>query len=128
MNNWKVTFDAPVELKKDNNWVTDLEKQYPELSEEFKRIQKEQYELFAKKMLSYGPGNIALGSLLETEQDRNVSITGIFIRCWDKLNRLKNLLINKQANTLTDESVEDTWKDLSIYAIIAQIVKNQKWK
>jgi hypothetical protein len=128
MNNWKVTFDAPVKLKENNNWVEDMEKQYPELSTEFKRIQKEQYELFARKMLSYGSGNIALGSTLETEQDRNISITGIFIRCWDKMNRLKNLLLNNQANTLTDESVEDTWKDLSVYGIIAQIVKNQKWK
>jgi len=110
------------------DWVNQFEKEYPTLAEEFKRIQKEQYELFAKKNMSYGLGNIALGTQLDTEEEKQASTTGIFIRCWDKMNRLKNLVLLKQANPLSDESIEDTWKDLSVYGIIAQIVKNGKWK
>ena len=109
-------------------WVKQFETEYPTLAEELKRIQNEQYELFAKKNISYGLGNIALGSQLDTEEEKQASTTGIFIRCWDKMNRLKNLVLLKQANPINDESVEDTWKDLSVYGIIAQIVKNDKWK
>jgi hypothetical protein len=110
------------------DWTKQFETEYPILAEEFKRIQKEQYELFAKKNMSYGLGNIALGTQLDTEEEKQASTSGIFIRCWDKMNRLKNLVLLKQANPINDESVEDTWKDLSVYGIIAQIVKNGKWK
>ena len=41
--------------------IQDFEKIYPELSEEFQAIQKEQYELFAAKMMDYGLSNISLG-------------------------------------------------------------------
>ena len=49
--------------------VNDFEKKYPELSKEFKQIQKEQYDLFAGKMLDYGLGNIALGSTLTEDEE-----------------------------------------------------------
>ena len=38
-----------------------FEKEYPELSKEFKQIQKEMYEMFAAKHMDYGLNNIALG-------------------------------------------------------------------
>jgi hypothetical protein len=34
--------------------VVDFEQKYPELAYEFQQIQKEQYELFASKMMDYG--------------------------------------------------------------------------
>ena len=49
--------------------IIEFEETYPELAKEFKQIQKEQYDLFAGKMLDYGLGNIALGSTLEEEED-----------------------------------------------------------
>ena len=46
----------------------------------------------------------------------------------DKIQRLKQLvLLNEEAKVKT-ESVKDTFQDLSIYGIIAQIVKNNKWR
>lgn len=108
--------------------IEEFEKEYPELSKEFKKIQKEQYELFARKHMSYGLGNISMGTNLETEDEKHLSITSIFIRCFDKVNRLKNLVALKKNNTVEDESILDTWKDLSVYGIIAQIVLNNKWK
>ena len=36
-----------------------FENEYPELSEEFKRITEEMYEMFARKHMDYGLNNIA---------------------------------------------------------------------
>ena len=105
-----------------------FESTYPELSNEFKRIQNEQYELFAGKMLDYGLHNIALGSTLEKEEDINLSITGIWLRCNDKINRLKNMLIRKGKNYVKGEAMIDSFVDISNYGIIAQLVMRGKWK
>jgi hypothetical protein len=44
----------------------------------------------------------------------------------DKINRLKQLvLLNK--SDLVNESITDTYQDLSIYNIIAQLVQNKNW-
>jgi hypothetical protein len=108
--------------------VLEFEKEYPILAEGFKEIQKEQYELFARKMLSYGLGNIAMGSNLETEEDVNLSLTAIWIRSMDKMQRLKQLVLLKKNNPLDNEPVEDAYTDLSNYSIIAMLVKAGKWK
>ena len=51
---------------------------------------------------------------------------GIWFRMNDKIQRLKQLvIIGTQDNV--GEAVDDTYQDLSVYAIIAQIVKNGKW-
>jgi hypothetical protein len=108
--------------------VTDFEKTYPELAYEFQQIQKEQYELFASKMMDYGLQNIALGSTLEKEEDINLSITGIWLRCNDKINRLKNMLQRNGKNYVKGEAMIDSFIDISNYGIIAQLVMRGKWK
>jgi len=106
----------------------EFEAEYPELAEGFKAIQKEQYELFARKMLSYGLGNIAMGSNLQTKEDVNLSLTAIWIRSMDKMQRLKQLVLLNKTNSLDNEPVEDAYIDLSNYSIIALLVKAGKWK
>ena len=108
--------------------VGDFEKIYPELAKEFKQIQKEQYDLFAGKMLDYGLGNIALGSTLTEDEDVQWSLTGIWLRCNDKINRLKNMLNRKGKNYVNDEPMIDSFIDISNYGIIAQLVMRGKWK
>jgi transposase len=108
--------------------VTDFEKTYPELAYEFQQVQKEQYELFASKMMDYGLQNIALGSTLEKEEDINLSITGIWLRCNDKINRLKNMLQRNKKNYVKGEAMIDSFIDISNYGIIAQLVMRGKWK
>ena len=108
--------------------VTDFEKTYPELAYEFQQVQKEQYELFASKMMDYGLQNIALGSTLEKEEDINLSITGIWLRCNDKINRLKNMLQRNGMNYVKGEAMIDSFIDISNYGIIAQLVMRGKWK
>ena len=101
---------------------------HPELAAEFAVIQKEQYELFAAKMMDYGLGNIALGSTLEDQDDINLSITGIWLRCNDKINRLKNILKRGGKNYVAGEAAIDSFIDISNYGIIAQLVMRGKWK
>ena len=108
--------------------ITDFEKTYPTLAEAFKETQKEQYELFAQKMMDYGLSNIALGSSLEESEDINLSLTGIWLRCNDKINRLKNMLKRKGRNYVQDEPMIDSFIDISNYGIIAQLVMKGKWK
>ena len=86
------------------------------------------YELFCKKQKNYGPGNISVGSNLETNDDVKLSLTGLWFRMNDKIQRLKQLVLLKKEAKVTTESVKDTFQDLSIYGIIAQIVSNGNWK
>ena len=44
----------------------------------------------------------------------------------DKINRLKQMIIFNQKDNV-GESLTDTFQDLSVYGIIAQIVQNKKW-
>lgn len=111
---------------KNSSLVEQIEKEYPEMTSEFKRIMFEQYELFCMKQSNYGPTNISVGTTLQTDDDKKLSLTGIWFRINDKVQRLKQLVIfNKEDNV--GESIEDTFQDLSVYGIIAQIVSNGKW-
>ena len=106
--------------------VKECEAMYPETTDEFKAIMFTQYELFCAKQLNYGPGNISVGTQLQTEEDVKLSLTGLWFRMNDKINRLKQLVVLGQKDTV-GEAINDTYQDLSVYNIIAQIVKNGKW-
>lgn len=109
-----------------NPIIKEIEEKYPEMTSEFKRIMREQYEIFCKKQSNYGPTNISLGTDLSKDEDKKLSQMGLFFRMNDKIQRIKQLVvIGTQDNV--GESVEDTYKDLSVYAIIAQLVKSGKW-
>ena len=108
--------------------TTDFEQKHPELAQEFQQIQKEQYELFASKMMDYGLSNISLGSTLEKEEDINLSITGIWLRCNDKINRLKNLIKRDGKNYVSNEPIIDSFIDIANYGVIAMLVMRGKWK
>tara|TARA_R100000353_G_C6469230_1_gene186093 strand:- start:310 stop:651 length:342 start_codon:yes stop_codon:yes gene_type:complete len=106
--------------------VNEIENTFPETCKEFKRIQKEQYETFCKKQHDYGQHNITLGMDMEDPESRHLSITAIIIRINDKVQRLFNLVLRRKT-TAQNEPVEDAFKDLAVYGIIAQIVSNGKW-
>jgi len=110
-----------------NKSQLDFNKSFPIISKEFKNIQEEQLELFSKKMMDYGLGNISLGGNLENEDDINYALQGIQIRMNDKINRLKNLLKNGK-NYVENESIEDTLIDISNYGIIGLLLGRKKWK
>lgn len=105
--------------------VAFIEKEYPQTAKEFKQIQKNQYELFCRKQMDYGPKNISVGTDLRTGEDVKLSLTGLWFRLNDKIERLKQLVVlGREAQ---NEPMIDAFKDLSVYGIIAQIVYNKKW-
>ena len=107
--------------------VAHFELEYPELSEEYKRIGMEMYEMFARKHMDYGLNNIALGGNLTNPEDKKFSLTGLCIRLTDKISRLKNLVINGK-NYVKGEGMEDTFIDIANYGIIGLLVGRDKWK
>ena len=110
----------------DLNPIEFIEQHYPETSNEFKKIQAEQYEVFCKKQMDYGPNNIAMGTGLGGAINTKLATTALVIRINDKIQRLLNLVVSNDRDA-QNEPVEDAFKDLSVYGIIAQIVKNGKW-
>ena len=112
--------------KKDSDIVTMMEKEWPEMTAEFRRLQREQYELFLHKQRDYGPGNISVGTQLQTEEEIQLSLTGLWFRMNDKIQRLKTMLMTKRESAV-DEPMEDAYLDVSNYGIMATIVKNGKW-
>lgn len=102
------------------------ERVYPQTCEEFKVILDEMYQTFCKKQRNYGPGNISVGTALETKDDVKLSLTGLWFRINDKVQRLKQLVVLGQPDEV-GESIQDTYEDLSVYGVIAQLVQRGKW-
>lgn len=69
---------------------------------------------FDKKQRDYSTQNIA-----------EFGAVGVLIRLNDKFSRLKNLLLNNQQPQ--NESIDDTWLDISVYALIGKLCHNGKW-
>ena len=106
--------------------VEQMEKEWPEMTNEFKRLQSEQYELFCRKQHDYGPSNISVGTNLQTPDEIKLSLTGLWFRVNDKVQRIKTMLMGNRESAI-DEPLEDAYLDVSNYGIMATIVKNGKW-
>jgi hypothetical protein len=106
--------------------VQQIEAEYPETTAEYMKIVMESYETFCQKHSNYGPSNISVGTNTRTKDEIKLSLSGLFFRLNDKISRIKQLMIlGKQDNV--GETIDDTFQDLGVYAIIAQIVKRGKW-
>ena len=77
-------------------------------------IWKEQRELIIRKQRDYGSNNISVFGEL-----------GVLVRTWDKVERLKTLLT--AGKEPENESVDDSWKDVMNYALIALLVRRGIW-
>ena len=120
--NFKETDNTEIELSP----IEFIEKHYPDTANEFKKIQEEQYLTFCKKQMDYGPSNISMGTGVGEAVNMKLATTALVIRINDKVQRLLNLVVSNDRDA-QNEPVEDAFKDLSVYGIIAQIVKNGKW-
>mgnify|MGYP003651316171 FL=1 len=103
-----------------------IEEKYPETAKEFQRLQFEQYLLFCKKQMDYGPSNIAMGTSLDTDEEKRLSKIGLIVRINDKVQRLINLVVKNNRKAQNEPTI-DAFKDLACYGIIAQIVEAGKW-
>ena len=74
-------------------------------------------DLLIKKHNDYGPKNIS--------QSPGGALNGLRVRMWDKIARINNLIDNEIEPN--NESLEDSFKDLANYSIIALMVLREKW-
>ena len=74
----------------------------------------EDIALFDKKQRDYGESNI-----------NKFGAFGVLVRANDKMERLTNLF--DRGTLPSNESVYDSWTDLSIYATIARAIKKGSW-
>lgn len=103
-----------------------LENEYPTIYNAYQDIIDEQFELFAKKHLDYGMGNVAAGTQLVNQKETDFAMTGLWYRLSDKINRWKNIIITNRKTQ--NETLIDTFQDITNYGIISQIVYKGKWK
>ena len=109
------------------NVVKHMEDKYHEMTSEFKKIQREQYELFLHKQHDYGPQNIAVGQMLVNEEEKSLSLMGIWFRINDKVERIKTILMRGDNGSLKGEGLVDSYSDISNYGVMAQVVARGKW-
>ena len=106
--------------------IEQMYKEYPETMEAFEEIQDAEFSLFASKQSDYGPGNIGMNGNL------SLSLLALGVRMNDKVQRILHIL-NKQRNSrknvweTNNEPLEDSFKDISVYGVIGQIVMDDKW-
>ena len=103
-----------------------IEKTYPKTAKEFQQLQYEQYLLFCKKQMDYGPSNISMGTGLVNDEEKRLSLVGLIVRINDKVQRLLNLIVKNNREAQNEPTI-DAFKDLACYGIIAQIVQKGKW-
>ena len=103
-----------------------LKEEYPTIYNGYKTIIDEQFELFAKKHLDYGMHNVSAGTNLETKDEVEFAMTGLWYRLSDKINRWKNMIIS--GRKAQNETLIDTFQDITNYGIIAQLVSRGLWK
>ena len=103
-----------------------LRKEYPTIYEGYQSIVNEQFELFAKKHLDYGMHNVSAGTNLDTADEVEFAMTGLWYRLSDKINRWKNMIIS--GRKAQNETLIDTFQDITNYGIIAQLVERGFWK
>jgi hypothetical protein len=76
----------------------------------FEQVNKELLEMFLKKHKDYGKGNIL-----------TVQELGIALRISEKIERIKHLL--SENKNPANETVEETWVDIGVYAILAVLLR-----
>ena len=111
----------------DDDVIGYMENKYPEMTKEFRTIQQEQYELFLHKQHDYGPQNIAVGQMLVNEEEKRLSLMGIWFRINDKVERIKTILMRGDNGSLEGEGLVDSYSDISNYGVMAQVVARGKW-
>ena len=75
------------------------------MTTEFKKLQREQYELFCHKQHDYVSKYISWNTS-KTKEEINLSLTGLWFRMNDKLQRVKTLLMTGR-KSVQDEPLED---------------------
>lgn len=81
------------------------------LDQAYEQVLEELLQMFLKKHKDYGKGNIL-----------SVRELGIALRVTEKIERIKHLLM--QQNAPANESIDETWTDIAVYAVLAKLLRN----
>ena len=88
------------------------------LDQAYEQILSELLVTFLKKHKDYGKGNIL-----------SVKELGISMRISEKVERLKHLLLKEEMGEApANESIEDSWTDIAVYAILARLLRNGQFE
>ena len=99
-----------------------IKDKYPQTMKKFEEINKNQIELFSQKQHDYGSGNISMNG------NKELSLLALAVRMNDKVQRMLNILYNNKGQVaVDDEALVDTFRDISIYGIIGQILYDDLW-
>ena len=123
----KMIKDTPKSSKAKVDVIDYMETKYQGMTSEFKKIQREQYELFLHKQHDYGPQNIAVGQPLVNDEEKRLSLMGIWFRINDKVERIKTILMRGDNGSVEGEGLVDSYSDISNYGVMAQVVARGKW-
>lgn len=85
------------------------------LDKAFERVTADLLTMFLKKHKDYGKGNIL-----------SVKELGIALRISEKIERIKHIMM--QGNAPANESIDETWTDVAVYAIIAKLVRSGEFE
>ena len=105
--------------------VHETERRNPNQAAGFREIIENMYQTHLDKNADYSPANV-LG----------VGEIGLVVRLWDKMTRLMNLLgfeikvefvEYRGPKEAKNESIEDTYMDMSVYSIIALLYRKGRW-
>jgi hypothetical protein len=88
-------------------------------SERFHQILKELGDLHDRKQQDYGSGTDPFANVRSSEDFGIPAWIGAMVRGNDKVSRIKSFIRN---GNLKNESVEDSLRDLAVYAIIALVL------
>lgn len=86
------------------------------LEDSFQKICDELLATFIQKHKDYGKGNIL-----------SIKELGITFRLAEKIERLKNLLMNP-TQTPANESIADNVKDIAVYAVILEMFRRGEFQ
>ncbi len=86
------------------------------LDESFNKICDELLATFIQKHKDYGKGNIL-----------SIKELGIAFRLTEKVERLKNLLMNPSQDPV-NESISDNIKDIAVYAILMEMYRRGEFQ
>ena len=95
----------------------DLKSTWTEFDTDVYNLADELADLLISKHKDYGPTNIS--------QSPGGPLNGLRVRIHDKIARINNLI--DSGKTPEHESLQDSFKDLANYAIIALMVTRGKW-
>lgn len=93
-------------------------------SARFHEILKEHGELHDKKQTDYGRGNDPFANVRSSEEFGVDPWVGAMIRLNDKVRRLQAL---EQNGDLQNESAYDSFRDIAVYATIAQVLFEEQY-